>query len=219
MSLRTSMASPRSSSGLAYSGVSARPKLRVSEGTCVSACSRRATPKSSSRASPWSVTRMFDGFRSRWMTLRAWAKLTASSTCRKTADARGGIESPRLAPARERLALHVFHGDVGHAGYIDAGIVEAGDARIFQRGQDAAFAREAFGHLRGHFLQAGNLQRHLSLERPIGASRQPHLGHAANAQGAQQFVGAEPLTRLARGQARGRMRLPAACSADGRAVP
>ena len=34
-------------------------------GRRVSACSSRATPKSSSRASPWSVTRMLEGFRSR----------------------------------------------------------------------------------------------------------------------------------------------------------
>ena len=57
--------------------------------------------------------------------------------------------------------------------------------------------REAFGHLGRHATQVRDLQRHLALERAIGAVRQPHLGHAARTERAQQFVGAEPFARVA----------------------
>ena len=112
-------------------------------------------------------------------------------------DARRRVEPVRIAPRRERFALHVFHGDVRHARSIDPGIVEPGDARALQRCQDAAFACEALDHLGRHVAQPWNLQCHLPFECPVGAPRQPHLGHAAGTQGLQQFICAEPLACLA----------------------
>ena len=70
-------------------------------------------------------------------------------------DARWHIERAGIAPGHQRLALHVLHRDVGHASGIDAGIVKAGDVRGFERGEDAAFTREAFRHLGRHAAQWG----------------------------------------------------------------
>ena len=112
-------------------------------------------------------------------------------------DARRCIECAGIAPCDQLLALHVLHRDVGCAGGIEAGIVKAGDVRGFERGEDAAFAREAIRHLCRHIAQVGNLERDLPLECPVRAVRQPHLRHAAGAQRPQQLVGAEPLARAA----------------------
>ena len=53
------------------------------------------------------------------------------------------------------------------------------DPRVFQGGEDVSFEREARRHLHRPVLQARNLQRHLLLERAVGAAGQPDVRHAA----------------------------------------
>jgi hypothetical protein len=68
MSLRTDARSPRTCSGLAYSGVIARPpKVVVREPSGESRSTIRAMPKSRSLTTPSVVTITFDGLMSRWM--------------------------------------------------------------------------------------------------------------------------------------------------------
>ena len=72
-SLTVLSASPRTCSGLAYSGVMIRWSVRVTGAVTPESegFSSFAMPKSSSFTCPDSVTRMLLGFRSRWMT-RFW---------------------------------------------------------------------------------------------------------------------------------------------------
>ena len=116
------------------------------------------------------------------------------------ADARRPVEPARVAPRHQGFALHVLHRDVRNAAGIHAGVVQAGDPRILQRGEDVAFEREALGHLRRTTLQARDLQRHLAFERAVGAAGEPDVRHAAGPQRPQQLVGAELLARLAAGR-------------------
>src|SRR6266481_880280 len=124
MSLTVSSGSPRNSSGLAYSGVSARPYSCVSC-TCCSSClvSSLATPKSSSRTWPAGVTRMFEGFRSRWITRCACAYCTASSTCwnslmrSRNPSRRASHQSVRGWPGTYSIARYGRPSEVAPASY------------------------------------------------------------------------------------------------------
>ena len=63
---------------------------------------------------------------------------------------------------------------------IDAGVVEPGDVRMLERGEDVALAGEPFA--RPGAKRRGELQRHLAPRQRIGALGEPHRAHAAVAE-------------------------------------
>ena len=94
--------------------------------------------------------------------------------------------------AQQRLAFDVFHDEVGRAVAGFAAVDQAGDAAMVQRGQQRAFAGGPAPQGRG----GGAVQ---ALERdPLRAAvdvafGQPHAGHAAVAQFADQSIAADRL--------------------------
>ena len=95
----------------------------------------------------------------------------------------------------DALAVDVFEREVGLAVLGDAGVEQAGDVRVVQRGQDLALARHAFGQPGAAPGTVGQLERHLAALQHVGALGQPHAGHAAAAELAQQAVGADAFGR------------------------
>ena len=97
---------------------------------------------------------------------------------------------PHCAPSVQGLSVHPFQRQVGLAGGRDAGVVQARNVRVFQRGQDLALARQALGQAGAAPGAVRQLQGHLPALQLVGALGQPDAGHAPFAQAAQQPVGA-----------------------------
>ncbi len=95
--------------------------------------------------------------------------------------------------AEDVEAADVFHGHVGPAVGRQAAVDQAGDAGVFERGQDAAFVAEV-GHRAGR-LGPDQLQRHLLVEVGAVPVRQVDLAHAA---AADQFFDAEVADQFVR---------------------
>ena len=102
-----------------------------------------------------------------------------------------------LAKDIQRQAVDVFHGDVRPAAFVQPGVVQARDVRVFQQRADLALARHAFGEA-GRAGDARQFERHLALECAVGTFGQPDRAHAALADLAQQPVRAHPVARLCR---------------------
>lgn len=90
----------------------------------------------------------------------------------------------------DRHAVDELHRQPGPALGGDAGVVQPRDARVLERGEDVALARHALREAGG---PAGvrELERLLAVQAAVGALGQPHRGHAAVAELAQQPVGAD----------------------------
>jgi hypothetical protein len=58
--------------------------------------------------------------------------------------------------------------------------------------QDVALSNEAFLKIRTSRTRDRELERQISLESPIGSSRQPHVGHPTCAEDPDQLVGPDP---------------------------
>jgi hypothetical protein len=117
----------------------------------------------------------------------------------------------------ERAALDVFHREPGLPVVAHAGVVQAGDARVLEPREDVALSAEAFAPMRPLLVKAGELQRHLALEAPVGLSGEPDLAHAAVPQRPQQREGTDQFAarmgaRPGRGIGQARARLQAAAA-------
>jgi hypothetical protein len=108
----------------------------------------------------------------------------------------GQVELAALAPAVDALALHQLDREIGLAVGRQPGVVEPGDVRMVQGGQDLALARQPLGQPGPAPVAVGQLQRDLAALQHVGALGQPHGRHAAFAEQAQQPVGTDPLRPL-----------------------
>jgi len=70
---------------------------------------------------------------------------------------RADVESLRIAPVGEQLALHVLHRQVGQAQGVDAGVVQARNMRMLQARENVAFANEALFQIAAHARQRRQL--------------------------------------------------------------
>lgn len=92
------------------------------------------------------------------------------------------------APGVDRLAPHKLQRQVRPPLVVGAGLVQAGDVRVLQRGQDVALACHALGQ-RVVPVHAGQLEGDLALVRAVSAFGQPDRTHAAAPQRRQQLPG------------------------------
>ena len=137
------------------------------------------------------------------------------------AQPRRDAEPPLVAVAVDALPVHMFEREVGLAVGRDAGVVQARDVRVVERGQDLALARDARGQIAAERAER-QLQRDAALHQPIGALGEPHRAHAADTELTHQPVRADRITRRMRAlqlpRPRWRRRRPAsaACAAASR---
>ena len=152
-----------------------------------------ATPKSMTLGtglSSWRVTRMLEGFRSRWMMPFWWACWTAWQTVWKRCEAVADAEAFVVAVVGDRDAADQLHDEVGAAGGGGAGVEDAGDVGVVHHGQGLALGLEAGDDvLRVH----AGLD---DLERDAAADGLELLGHVDDAHAAladlfEQLVGAD----------------------------
>ena len=78
------------------------------------------------------------------------------------------------------------------------GVVQPRDVRVLERGENLAFPRQPGGPRRPAPGAVRQLQRDLAALQQVGTLSQPHAGHAAFADLAQQAIGAHVLPRLLR---------------------
>ena len=105
--------------------------------------------------------------------------------------------TPAVAVLGDGLAVHVLHGQPGLGlaarAVFGAGVIEPGDQRVLQRGEDVALALEAQRQRGWRAMQPGQLQGHGPLQFAVHPFGQPDAAHAALAQQAQQVVRAQAL--------------------------
>ena len=63
---------------------------------------------------------------------------------------RADVESLRIAPVGEQLAVHVLHRQVGQTLGIDASVVQARNMRMLQSRENVALADEALFQVAAH---------------------------------------------------------------------
>ncbi len=120
-----------------------------------------------------------------------------------------------LAVLVDGLAVDVLEHQVGlRAVGRDAGVEQAGDVRVRQPREDAAFALEARRVAMPEQAGAQELDRHLAFVAAVGAACQPHGAHAAVADLAHQRVRADRLSVEAGGLGQ-RRRLHELAALDG----
>ena len=132
---------------------------------------------------------------SRWTTRLAWAWATASSTSRNRRSRASMRNRGALAVLIDRLAVDVFEHEVRLAGRRDAGVDEMGDARMAKPGEDGAFALEPRLTAALDERDVQQLDRGAALEPAVAAFGEPHVAAAALADGGEQPIRAEDLTR------------------------
>ena len=181
---------------------------RVSGVSCAgpSGSSSVATPKSSRRTWPSSVTRMFDGLRSRCRTRLAVRVLQRGEDLQEQLQASVDPQPSRIGPGGDVLARNPLHRQV-RLPAVDAGVVEPRDVRVLEPGEDVPLAGEALRHLAATRVQERKLQRDVPAERAVVPAGEPHLAHPPGAQQLHQHVRAEPLAGSVdrgRGEHRGR---------------
>ena len=195
-------------SGAAYRGVSASALSPVSAVCAISAWpgSSLAMPKSSSLTLPSPSTRMFDGFRSRWMTSWPCAAATASSTCRNSSTRSRTPSERAVAPAVDVLALDQLEHEIRLAARGDAGVEQLGDAGLAQAREDRALAPEPLLRVGVEQAAAQQLDGGVAFEAAVAAARAPDAAHAALADHLDQRPGADRIARrdAGRREARGR---------------
>ena len=124
----------------------------------------------------------------------------------KDVHAGGDAHASGVAPGGDRLALNVLERQPGLAARGHAGVVQTGDVRVMQRGEDVALALETGGEalplLPGRMVEE-KLDRYLAREGSIGALGEPDLGHAAGADRTNESIGADAASLDPRGCRRG----------------
>src|SRR5262249_20407288 len=140
MSVRAVTASPRTCSGLAYSGVIRCSPERVIN-TVWSSGDRRilAIPKSNSFGVPSTVTRMLPGFRSRCTTPFAVCIRYCPTHASKQLQALRHVQPVPVAISVDRLARHVLHHVRRHIFGGAAAIQQPCNVGMIERGQDFPF--------------------------------------------------------------------------------
>ncbi len=106
-------------------------------------------PKSSSFTTPSAVTRMFDGFRSRWMTAWPCAYCTASQTARNSSRRPSTVVRASPAVLGERDALDVLHDEPRRPVGERIGVVQLGDGGVLKLGEGALLGGEPLPACRG----------------------------------------------------------------------
>ena len=111
---------------------------------------------------------------------------------KKQPEAGLDVELARVAEGGDVTPVHALHRQVrlplGHAG-----VVEPGDVRVLEAGEDVALAGEAHRHVPAGRVQQRQLERHVAPERPVVPPREPHLAHPAAAEQLHEQVGPDAL--------------------------
>ena len=163
-------------------------------------------PKSSSFTSPSSVTRMLAAS-DRGGRPAARARTPPRRTTWRNSRSRAGTSS-RLArgSSRRSAALDVLERQPGRPSAVSAGVVQARDVRMLQRGEDLALARQALRRARRAATQRAAASAPPDACSAVRALGQPHGAHAA-------------IGQLARKPARGRRQTGAGRSTSASSGP
>ena len=103
-------------------------------------------------------------------------------------------QRPAFDTRGQRLAFEQFEHEVLGV-VLSADVVQAADVRVIERGDRLGLAREARAELRvTRQLRREHLHRDLAVQARI--ARLIHLAHASGTDQGEDFVGAEPCTRL-----------------------
>ncbi len=92
----------------------------------------------------------------------------------------------------ERQALDEFHREPRLPVGADPGVVEARDVGMLELREDVALAAKALAPHFALLAQRRELERHQSLDAPVGLAREPDLAHAAVPERAQELEGPDP---------------------------
>ncbi len=135
------------------------------------------------------VTKMFDGFRSRWTMPFSWAALSPCAICAPKLSARRSDSRPLASSAVERRAVEELGHDVGEAA-LDADVEDRDDVGMVEGGRgpglllESAQAVDVVG-----YLGRQHLDRDLAIEAlVVGAV---DLAHAAGPEWRDDLVRAE----------------------------
>jgi hypothetical protein len=101
----------------------------------------------------------------------------------------------RRAVLVDRTALHELHYDVGRPVLVDPGIVQAGDVRVLERGEDPLLEEEARPELPREHPGADELDGHAAIEAVVVPLGQIDRPHASPADLPEEPVGADPAPR------------------------
>ena len=116
-----------------------------------------------------SVTRMFDGLRSRWMIPFWWACCTAWQTRTNSSSRSADRELLAVAVVGDRDAADQLHDEVGPARLGGAGVEHPGDVRVVHQRQGLPLGLEPGDHLPGVHARLDDLQGHLAADRAASA--------------------------------------------------
>ena len=125
-----------------------------------------------------SETRMFEGFRSRWMMAFWCACWTPSHTSMNSLSRSSVGRRVVVAVCVERNPSHVLHDEVGPALGCASPVEDLGDGGMVHEGECLALRLEAGDHLLGVHACLDDLQRHPASDR-FELLGQPHLAHPA----------------------------------------
>jgi len=76
---------------------------------------------------------------------------------------------------------------------VDPRIVETGDVRMLEAGEDVALPGEALRHVPAAGVEERQLQGHVPAERSVVTPGEPHLSHPAAPEELHQHVGPHPV--------------------------
>ena len=91
-----------------------------------------------------------------------------------------------------RLALNVFHDEIGQAVIGAAAIEQAGDVGVIERGEDLALTAKSLNDIVGVQATADNLYGNEFFECVIGSGRQIYCSHSAVADLPQHAIDPDP---------------------------
>ena len=124
---------------------------------------------------------MLEGFRSRCTTRLACACSHRAAGLVEQLEARRDRQPAPIAVLGERRATHELHREIGPAVLGDAAVEQPRDVGVLEARQDLALAHEALAHRVRADAAPDQLERHLLLERAVGAFGEVDGPHAAAA--------------------------------------
>ena len=136
-------------------------------------------PKSSSFTSPSSVTRMLEGFRSRWTINRACAWATARAANEKEPQPGANRQPSGFDVFVNRMPCDVLERQIRLAVGRHAGVVQAGDVRVIQGGQNFALFSHPVSESGAAPGASRQLERDGAIDHDVGALGEPHRPHPA----------------------------------------
>ena len=185
--------SPRTCSGLAYSGViSCSPAaVGASVWPAISGLSSLAMPKSSSLGTPSCVDEhvgRLDVAVDDQVLVRV---LHRRGQLQEEVEPRVGVEFAAIGVVDQRRAVDILHHQVGPSVGGGAAVEQPRDVRVVESGEDLPLGAEAADDRIGVHPPLEDLQRHPLVEGVVVAHGQEHRAHAALSQLADEPVGAD----------------------------